>query len=83
MYLQVNPIAWGLYGIIVTQVGDSKEPLTLTGGGGVTTVREYVQTMLGYKPSFIGPIVGILFGFAIFFAALSVVCLRFLSFQKR
>ncbi len=36
-----------------------------------------------YKYSFVGPVVGILLGFAVFFAVLAVVTLRYSNFQKR
>lgn len=45
--------------------------------------QEYLQQNFNYRYSFIGPVVGILLAFTVFFAALAVITLRFGKFQKR
>ena len=45
--------------------------------------QEYVKLSFNYRYSFIGPVVGILLAFTLFFAALAVITLRFSNFQKR
>ena len=46
-------------------------------------LQEYLRVSFNYKYSFVGPVVGILMGFAVFFAVLAVVSLRYSNFQKR
>ena len=44
------------------------------------TINQFLYNYYDYKVSFIGPIVGIMFGFIIFFAGLAIVCLKFVNF---
>ena len=44
------------------------------------TIKQYLNQNYDYQLSFIGPIVGIMFGFIIFFAGLAIVCLKFVNF---
>ena len=44
------------------------------------TIKQYLDQNYDYQLSFIGPIVGIMFGFIIFFAGLAIVCLKFVNF---
>lgn len=46
-------------------------------------MQDFLDENFSYQYSFIGPVVGILLGFTVFFAALAVVTLRFGKFQKR
>lgn len=52
-------------------------------GGSPTTIQAILGDMYGYHLSFIGPVVGILLGFTIFFAGLGILCLMFVNYQKR
>lgn len=52
-------------------------------GGTDTTIKDYLHDSLGYDLGFIGPVVGILFAFTIFFAGLGILCLMFVNYQKR
>ena len=52
-------------------------------GGTPTTVKAFLHDSFAYDLSFIGPVVGILFGFTIFFAGLGILCLMFINYQKR
>ena len=51
----LNPVSWGLYGIIVTQMGDLVEPLALTDGTS-TTVKAYLYDTYHYDYSFRWPV---------------------------
>ncbi|KAK9820341.1 hypothetical protein WJX72_009201 [[Myrmecia] bisecta] len=83
-YYYINPIAWCLYGIIVTQLGDDESLVTFPGDSSPSvTVVEYLEDNFGYKYSFIGPVVGILIGFTVFFGGLAVLSLRMINYQRR
>ena len=57
-------------------VGDAEK-------GDGSAPQEYLKQSFNYHYSFIGPVVGILLAFTVFFAALAVLTLRFGKFQKR
>lgn len=82
-YMYINPVYWALYGIIVTQLGTDDTMITLVGSPDKISVKDFLYQNFNYKYSFIGPVVGILLGFTVFFAALAVLTLRFGKFQKR
>lgn len=52
-------------------------------GADPSTVQDYLAQNYGYHYSFIGPVVGILLGFTIFFAGLAIVVLMTMNYQKR
>ena len=52
-------------------------------GAAPTTIRDYLAQNYNYHYSFIGPVVGILLGFTVFFAGLAIVVLMSLNYQKR
>ncbi len=81
-FYSVDPIAWALYGIVVTQLGDVNAGVALPDG---TTVdlQMLLITTFDYHYSFRGWVVAILLGFAVFFGAVAVLCLKVLKFQRR
>ena len=52
-------------------------------GSTPTTIQDYLAQNYGYHYSFIGPVVGILLGFTVFFAGLAIAVLMGLNYQKR
>ena len=56
--------------------------LTIPGADN-TTIQQYLSQNYGYEYSFIGPVVGILLGFTVFFAGLAIVVLMTMNYQKR
>lgn len=52
-------------------------------GSDSLTIKQYLANFYGYDLGFIGPVVGILFGFIIFFAGLAILCLMFVNYQRR
>ncbi|KAK9836331.1 hypothetical protein WJX81_006307 [Elliptochloris bilobata] len=81
-YYYINPVAWSLYGIIVTQLGDREEEVAIPGGG-TTTIKAYLRDTFGYELELIGPVIAILVAFSVFFMFMAVVVLRTINFQKR
>ncbi|KAF5956972.1 hypothetical protein HYC85_004197 [Camellia sinensis] len=83
-YYWICQLAWTVYGLIVSQYGDVTDPITVPGMKNSTTVQWYVKNNFGYEPNFIGPVAGVLVGFAVFFAFMNAYyCIKTLNFQMR
>ncbi len=77
-----NPVSWGLYGIIITQMGNVQDNVMLTDGT-YQTIQEYLGGTYGYHYSFRWPVVGIILGFTVAFLVGAVMSLRTFNFQTR
>nr|XP_043614750.1 pleiotropic drug resistance protein 1-like [Erigeron canadensis] len=77
-YYWANPIAWTIYGMVVSQFGDYND--VLANG---ETVKEYLDRFYGFKHSFLGPIAGVHVGLIFFFATIFAFGIRTFNFQKR
>ncbi|KAF5933065.1 hypothetical protein HYC85_029236 [Camellia sinensis] len=83
-YYWICQLAWTVYGLIASQYGDVTDPITVPGMKNSTTVQWYVKNNFGYEPNFIGPVAGVLVGFAVFFAFMyAYYCIKTLNFQMR
>ncbi|CAL5350263.1 unnamed protein product [Camellia sinensis] len=83
-YYWICQLAWTVYGLIVSQYGDVTDPITVPGMKNSTTIQWYVKNNFGYEPNFIGPVAGVLVGFAVFFAFMNAYyCIKTLNFQMR
>ncbi|KAJ0522528.1 putative ABC-type D-allose transporter [Helianthus annuus] len=77
-YYWANPMAWTLYGVIVSQFGDYDD--LLTDG---ETVKGYLRRYFGFKHDFLGAIAGVHVGLMVFFAVIFAYCIKSFNFQKR
>ncbi|KAG6669262.1 hypothetical protein I3843_01G223600 [Carya illinoinensis] len=82
-YYWVCPVAWTVYGLIVSQYGDVEDTIKVPGMARDPTVKWYVENHFGYDPSFMGPVAGVLVGFTVFFASMYAYCIKTLNFQMR
>ncbi|PSS07401.1 ABC transporter G family member 36 like [Actinidia chinensis var. chinensis] len=82
-YYWICPVAWTVYGLIVTQYGDVLDTIKVPGVSPDPTIKWYVQNHFGYELDFIGPIAAGLVGFAVFFAFMYAYCIKTLNFQMR
>uniref|UniRef100_A0A5B6YTB6 Putative Pleiotropic drug resistance protein 12 n=1 Tax=Davidia involucrata TaxID=16924 RepID=A0A5B6YTB6_DAVIN len=82
-YYWICPVAWTVYGLIVSQYGDVEDPIKVPGMPTPPTVKWYVEHHFGYDPSFMGPVAGVLVGFTVFFAFIYAYCIKNLNFQMR
>ncbi|KAL2643201.1 hypothetical protein R1flu_010788 [Riccia fluitans] len=81
-YYWLSPVAWTLYGLISSQLGDVKT--TITQAGGVTvTVEEFIESYFGYNHDWLGYIAAGLIAFGLVFWGIFVFSIKFLHFQKR
>nr|XP_028964649.1 ABC transporter G family member 29-like [Malus domestica] len=82
-YYWICPVAWTVYGLIVSQYGDVEDTIKAPGLTPDPTVKWYVENYFGYNPNFMGPVAGVLVGFALFFAFMFACCIKILNFQIR
>ncbi|WOK97977.1 hypothetical protein Cni_G06685 [Canna indica] len=74
----ICPVAWTVYGLVVSQFGDVEEKLD-TG----ETVVELLKNFFGFRHDFLGVVAVVVAGFAVLFAFQFAVAIKFLNFQKR
>ncbi|XP_071710523.1 pleiotropic drug resistance protein 1-like isoform X2 [Rutidosis leptorrhynchoides] len=77
-YYWGNPIAWTIYGLVVSQFGDYHE--ILPNG---QSVKEYLDDHFGFKKSFLPAVAGVHVGLVLMFAVIFAYCIRSFNFQKR
>uniref|UniRef100_A0A6N2N8C3 ABC transporter domain-containing protein n=1 Tax=Salix viminalis TaxID=40686 RepID=A0A6N2N8C3_SALVM len=82
-YYWICPVAWTVYGLIVSQYGDVQDTIKVPGYDYNPQIKFYIQDHFGYDPDFMGPVAVVLVGFTLFFAFLFAFCIRTLNFQTR
>ncbi|CAL5195539.1 unnamed protein product [Lathyrus oleraceus] len=83
-YYWICPVAWTVYGLIVSQYRDIDDPIRVVGSLNRNfTVKEYIEDHYGFKPDFMGPVAGVLIAFPCFFAFIFAFCIKALNFQSR
>ncbi|KAE8664723.1 Pleiotropic drug resistance protein 12 [Hibiscus syriacus] len=82
-YYWICPMAWTVYGLILSQYGDVEDTIKAPGVVPDPSVKSYIKDQYGYESNFMGPIAGVLIGFAAFFAFMFAYCISKLNFQTR
>ncbi|KVH93844.1 AAA+ ATPase domain-containing protein [Cynara cardunculus var. scolymus] len=82
-YYWANPIAWTLYGLVVSQYGDLTKPVKLSDGVTSLPIKELVNDVFGYKHEFLGVAVFMVFAFCFLFAVIFAFAIKSFVFQKR
>ncbi|KAG0538404.1 hypothetical protein BDA96_03G233200 [Sorghum bicolor] len=77
-YCWACPVAWTLYGLVVSQFGDITTPMD----NGVP-VNVFVENYFGFKHSWLGVVAAVVMAFTIFFASLFGFAIMKLNFQRR
>ncbi|KAF8027596.1 hypothetical protein BT93_E0489 [Corymbia citriodora subsp. variegata] len=81
-YYWICPVAWTVYGCIVSQYGDVEDKIKIPGQAD-QSIKQYIQDTFGYDPNFMGPVAGVLVAFTVFFAFMFAYCIKALNFQMR
>lgn len=81
-YYWICPLAWTVYGLIVTQYGDLEDTIQVPGEER-QKIKDYVKHYYGYHTDFIGVVAAVLVGFSVFFAVMFAYCIKKLNFQQR
>ncbi|KAI3524542.1 hypothetical protein L1887_03200 [Cichorium endivia] len=82
-YYWANPIAWTLYGLVVSQYGDLNNTVKLSDGVRSMPIKELLNHVFGYKRDFLGVAVFMVFGFCFLFAVVFAFAIKSFVFQKR
>ncbi|OVA06530.1 ABC transporter-like [Macleaya cordata] len=77
-YYWACPVAWTLYGLVVTQFGDIQERLE-TG----ETVEVFLRSYFGFRRGFLPVVAVVVVGINVFFAFVFGFAIRALNFQRR
>ncbi|KAK3161259.1 hypothetical protein QOZ80_1BG0074790 [Eleusine coracana subsp. coracana] len=77
-YCYICPVAWTLYGLVVSQFGDMMTPME-----DGTIVKVFVEEYFDFKHSWLGWVATIVVAFAVLFAFLFGLAIMKFNFQKR
>ncbi|KAL0297338.1 UNVERIFIED_CONTAM: Pleiotropic drug resistance protein 1 [Sesamum radiatum] len=78
-YYWATPVAYTLYGIIVSQFGEIKDQME----GGDETVEEFLRSYFGFRHDMLGMVAAILLGFVVLFTFIFAYSIRTFNFQRR
>lgn len=81
-YYWGSPVAWTIYGLVTSQVGDRTSTVQVPGLGDVP-IKEYLRRFLGYKYDFLGAVAAVHLAWATLFCLVFAYGIKFLNFQKR
>ena len=82
-YYWANSIAWTLYGLIVSQLGDLTSPVIVPGDDTPKSVRQFLDENFGFKHDFVGVVATVHIGIVVMFIAAFAYGIKFLNFQLR
>ncbi|KAL3676896.1 hypothetical protein R1sor_026844 [Riccia sorocarpa] len=83
-YYWICPVAWTIYGLIVTQFGDlSNETLRLSGSTVELPIDQFVEDVFGFKYSFLPVVATMMLVFTFLFASVFMFSIKYLNFQSR
>lgn len=78
-----NPVAYHMYGTLVSQFGDLDDVYTVSQGGFRMTVKQLLKTAYGYKYNFLWFIAPMSILFPTMFAFLYFLSIKYLNYQRR
>ncbi|WOL15051.1 hypothetical protein Cni_G23832 [Canna indica] len=78
-YYWACPVAWTLYGLVVSQFGDIEETLEDTD----ETVAQFVRSYFGFRHGFLPVVAVVIVAFPVLFAFLFAFSIKTLNFQRR
>ncbi|WVZ73261.1 hypothetical protein U9M48_021589 [Paspalum notatum var. saurae] len=81
-YSWACPVAWTLYGLVVSQFGDDMTDMDVDNGR-TTTVKVFIKDYFDFKRTWLGLVAAVVVAFTVLFAALFAFAIMKLNFQKR
>ncbi|KAL2239345.1 pleiotropic drug resistance protein 2 [Sesamum indicum] len=82
-YYWASPVAWTIYGIFASQIGDQTSDLELTGNTQTMRVNDFLKDYLGYDHDFLIAVVFAHVGWVLLFFFVFAYGIKFLNFQRR
>jgi len=81
-YYWASPVAWTLYGLITSQLGDKSTELVIPGAGSME-LKEFLKQNWGYDHDFLPQVAVAHLGWVLLFAFVFAFGIKFLNFQRR
>ncbi|GFY97806.1 pleiotropic drug resistance 11 [Actinidia rufa] len=81
-YYWASPVAWTLYGVVTSQVGNKSDMLEIPGAGNVP-VKAFLKSYMGYDYDFLPAVAVAHVGFVVLFVFVFAYGIKFLNFQRR
>ncbi|CAM0882488.1 unnamed protein product [Alopecurus aequalis] len=81
-YYWLCPVAWTVYGLVVSQYGDVEDMIKVPGQPD-QQVGQFIKSYFGYDQDFMGIVAAVLACFTVFFAIIYAYCIKTLNFQQR
>ncbi|KAI3470595.1 hypothetical protein Pfo_027258 [Paulownia fortunei] len=81
-YYWGSPVAWTIYGLVTSQVGDKNDNVHVPEHGDIP-VKDYLKQYLGYESDFLGYVALAHVGWALLFFFVFVYGIKVLNFQRR
>ncbi|XP_024544542.1 pleiotropic drug resistance protein 1 isoform X1 [Selaginella moellendorffii] len=81
-YYWANPIAWSLYGLLTSQLGDV-ETLIAVPGVGMQSVKSFLEDYFGFHHDFLGVVAAAHVGIVILCISVFALGIKHLNFQNR
>lgn len=81
-YYWASPVAWTIYGVFTSQVGDKKTLLEIPGAA-PKAVDEFLKEFLGFDYDFLVYVVLAHVGWVLFFFLVFAYGIKCLNFQRR
>ncbi|KAH7856245.1 hypothetical protein Vadar_034432 [Vaccinium darrowii] len=81
-YYWASPVAWTIYGLVTSQVGDKSDLLEIPGAGNVP-VKAFLKSYMGFDYNFLPAVAVAHIGFVALFFFVFVCGIKYLNFQRR
>lgn len=82
-YYWASPVAWTLYGLMTSQLGDNKSVVVIPGATRNLSVKDFLQNYFGYDYDFLPIVVAAHIGWVLLFIIVFAYGIKYLNFQKR
>ncbi|CAN6841903.1 unnamed protein product [Brassica oleracea] len=82
-YYWANPVAWTLYGLLVSQYGDDEREVKLSDGVHKVMVKQLLEEVMGYKHDFLRVSAIMVVAFCLFFSVVFAFSIKTFNFQRR
>ncbi|KAF7847077.1 hypothetical protein BT93_L3387 [Corymbia citriodora subsp. variegata] len=81
-YYWASPVAWTLYGLVTSQVGDKNGNLEIPGAGNMP-LKQFLKVELGFDYNFLPAVAVAHIGWVLLFFFVFAYGIKFLNFQRR
>ncbi|PKI59680.1 hypothetical protein CRG98_019921 [Punica granatum] len=82
-YYWASPVAWTIYGLVTSQVGDKTNPVFVPEHVGSISVKDYLKETKGFEYDFLGVVALAHIGWVVLFCFVFAYGIKFLNFQRR